>query len=122
VLPFDHFEGDAEVVEDGHGKIVKQNSCQLPVASSRFLGNDKSSWAAREDGSGGGRCLVVLVAHSLIFEREQLCPNEEQFPVVVPSNRSSDFPARFWAISTFDKHRTVLHYGCGHFALPPRGG
>ena len=26
-------EGDAEIVEDGHGKIVDQNSGQLPVAS-----------------------------------------------------------------------------------------
>jgi len=24
MLPLDHFEGDAEVVEDGHGKIVEQ--------------------------------------------------------------------------------------------------
>jgi hypothetical protein len=60
VLPLDHFEGDAEVVEDGHGKIVKQNSCQLPVASS------------------------VLAAHYLIFEHEQLCPKEERLLVVVP--------------------------------------
>jgi hypothetical protein len=36
VLPLDHFQGDAEVVEHGHDKIVKQNSCQLPVASSSF--------------------------------------------------------------------------------------
>ena len=35
VLPLDHFQRYAEVVEDGHGKIVKQNSCQLPVASCR---------------------------------------------------------------------------------------
>jgi len=33
VLPLDHFQGDAKVVEDGHGKIVKQNGCQLPVAT-----------------------------------------------------------------------------------------
>jgi hypothetical protein len=26
MLPLDHFEGDAEIVEDGHGKIVKQFS------------------------------------------------------------------------------------------------
>ena len=32
VLPLDHFEGDAEVVEDGHGKIVKQDSCRLRIA------------------------------------------------------------------------------------------
>jgi hypothetical protein len=37
VLPLDHLEGDAEIVKDGHGKIVKQSSCQLPVASSRFF-------------------------------------------------------------------------------------
>ena len=37
VLPLDHFEGDAEVVEDGHGKIVKQNSCQLPVAGCQLV-------------------------------------------------------------------------------------
>ena len=32
MLPLDHFKGDAQVVEDGHGKIVKQKA----VASSRF--------------------------------------------------------------------------------------
>ena len=32
VLPLDHFESDAEVMEDGHGKIVEQ----LPVDGSRF--------------------------------------------------------------------------------------
>ena len=37
MLPLDHFEGDAEVVEDGHGKIVEEGSCQLPVASSSVL-------------------------------------------------------------------------------------
>jgi hypothetical protein len=36
VLPLNHFQGDAEVVEHGHEKIVKQNSGQLPVASSSF--------------------------------------------------------------------------------------
>jgi hypothetical protein len=36
VLPLDHFQGDAEVVKHGHEKIVKQNSCQLPVARSSF--------------------------------------------------------------------------------------
>jgi hypothetical protein len=39
VLPLDHFQGDAEVVEHRHGKIVKQNSCPLPVPvlTSRWL-------------------------------------------------------------------------------------
>ena len=37
MLPLDHFQGDAEVVEHGHGKIVMQNRCQLPVANSCFL-------------------------------------------------------------------------------------
>ena len=38
VLPLDHFEGNAKVVKDGHGKIVKQNSCRWPVASCQFPG------------------------------------------------------------------------------------
>jgi len=46
VLPLDHFEGDAQVVEDGHREIVKQNSCRLPVASSQFsvLSSQFSEW------------------------------------------------------------------------------
>jgi hypothetical protein len=39
MLPLDHFEGDAEIVEDGHGKIVKQFSVlssQFSVLSSQF--------------------------------------------------------------------------------------
>ena len=31
VLPLDHFQSDAEAMEDGHGKIVKQNGCQFSV-------------------------------------------------------------------------------------------
>jgi hypothetical protein len=43
VLPLDHFEGDAEVVENGHGKIVEQEgSSQFSVLGSQF--SVLSSW------------------------------------------------------------------------------
>ncbi len=37
MLPLDHFEGDAEVAEEGHGKILRQNICWLPTRLQVYL-------------------------------------------------------------------------------------
>ena len=62
VLPLDHFEGDAQVVEDGHRKIVEQNSCQLPVAGSQNSELVLSSRKFRRD-SFAMRLPVELQGH-----------------------------------------------------------
>jgi hypothetical protein len=52
MLPLDHFESDAEVVEDGHGEIVKEEgSSQFSVLGSQF---SVPSFLARLAGVGCG--------------------------------------------------------------------
>jgi hypothetical protein len=41
MLPLDHFEGDVEITEEGHGKIVRQDGCKPRLFdSTRILGAD----------------------------------------------------------------------------------
>jgi hypothetical protein len=44
VFPLDHFQGDAEVVEDGHGSRVSVLSSQFSVVSGQ--------WSERKDLAG----------------------------------------------------------------------
>jgi hypothetical protein len=60
MLPLDHFQGDAEVVEDGHGKIVEQwsvVSVQCPVLSSQFSVLRKAKSTALGCADGKWSCL-----------------------------------------------------------------